>query len=177
MAASDRRLHCWHLPVLGVGCLLGVELFVLRPQWVSAQPAIDSGRSLPLVSEEQREMRLIEGMNRGIREDYRGAIVIFSELIQRYPDYAEAYFNRGIARAKLQDYQGAITDQTQALTHNPQLAEAYEARAKLYWQLGQPTQAVNNLQQAVSLFEQQGNPASASRAQAQLSNWLETDSP
>ncbi|MEY2984045.1 MAG: hypothetical protein RLZZ568_662, partial [Cyanobacteriota bacterium] len=76
-------------------------------------------------TDDYHQERLIEGMEHGMKGDYQRAIAIFSELIQRNPNDADAYFNRGIAREELHDYQGAIADQTQALTLNPQLADAY----------------------------------------------------
>jgi tetratricopeptide (TPR) repeat protein len=120
---------------------------------------------------ESREEKLIEGMDRGIKQDYRGAIAIFSELIQRYPDYADAYFNRGIARTKLQDYRGAIADQTKAVTFNPQLAEAYQARAEIYWQLGDRQKAKEDLQRAITLFKLHQNTISQHQAEQLINQW------
>lgn len=135
------------------------------------QPLIESGIILPAGSEDEREERLIDGMDHGIKADYRGAIAIFSDLIQRYPDYADAYFNRGIAREKIQDYQGAIADQTKAITINPQLAEAYQARGKLHWQLGDRRSAKQDLQTAIALFESQGNDSSYHQAKTLMNQW------
>ena len=137
----------------------------------NAQTPIDSDIFPPSTDDESQEERLIEGMNRGMKQDYRGAIAIFSELIQRYPDYADAYFNRGIAREKLQDYPGAIADQTKAIDLNPQLAEAYQARAKLYWQLGDRAKAINDLKIAITLFELQQNTVSQHQVKDLINQW------
>ncbi len=150
--------------------IVGLGLEVSGSTLSQAQSVIDNELS---PYNESREERLIEGMDQGIQKNYRGAIAIFSEVIQQYPDYADAYFNRGIARAKLQDYQGAIADQTQAIELNPQLAEAYQARAKLYWQLGDRQEARDDLQIAINLYELHQNVISQHQAEQLIKQWQE----
>ncbi|MFM1843099.1 MAG: hypothetical protein RLZZ490_1841 [Cyanobacteriota bacterium] len=160
-------------------CLSQVIIIIINAgfngfSWVeftNAQTLVDDTIVSPAPGEEYQEERLIEGMNRGMKQDYRGAIAIFSELIQRYPDYADAYFNRGIARAKIQDFRGAIADQTTAIDLNPQLAEAYEARAKLHWQLGDQQKASQDLQTAITLFELHQNSLAEIEAERLLYQW------
>ncbi len=105
----------------------------------------------------QDDERLIEGMDRGIQGDYVGAIAIFSALIQQYPTYAEAYFNRGFAKAKLQDDNGAIADYTLAIQYNTQFAEAYQERGELWKKQGKPQKARQDWQKAAQLYQQQNN--------------------
>jgi tetratricopeptide (TPR) repeat protein len=150
--------------------ILGVILFTL-PLLSWGQGTIDSDRSLPLTGDEPLEEKLIGGMDEGIKGNYRGAIAIFTELILTNPDYADAYFNRGIARAKLGDYQGAIADHTQAIALNGQLAEAYKARGKIYWQLGDRDLAIKDLETALALFQVQENSVSQWETTTQLQEW------
>jgi len=162
------------IPSLGVR--LGIGLMMMGwALWANAQTTLTQEIMRPFPQgtdlEEPLEERLIEGMNRGMKQDYRGAIAIFSELIQRYPTYADAYFNRGIARAKLQDYQGAIADQTKAIDLNPQLAEAYQRRAEIYWQLGNYSQAKDDLRTAIHLFALHQNVISQKQAEELLQQW------
>ncbi len=151
------------------GVVLGLN--IVNFAIVMAQAPSEPPRSVPVMGDDPREVRLIEGMDQGIKENYRGAIAIFTELIQRYPDYAVAYFNRGIARAKLMDFQGAIADQTQAIVYQADLAEAYQARGQVYWQLGQKSLAIADLQKALQLYQQQDNPISEQEIQQRLERW------
>ncbi|MBE9203376.1 tetratricopeptide repeat protein [Synechocystis salina LEGE 06099] len=162
------------------GCFLGRSLLTIAvvgalslvfPLPLLAQGMVDSDRSLPLMGDHPLEERLIDGMDEGIKKNYRGAIAIFTELILLDPTYADAYFNRGIARARIADYQGAIKDHSQAITLNPQLAEAYKARGKIYWQLGDQSQAIADLETALALFSAQENIVSQREAWEQLQTW------
>jgi Flp pilus assembly protein TadD len=42
--------------------------------------------------------------------DLRGAIAAYSKAIQIKPDYAEAYFNRGVVKEMKRDSNGAFRD-------------------------------------------------------------------
>lgn len=168
-----RRLFSPYLAV-SVGLQAIIVPAIALAQTESGSPLV-LPLTLPSITLEDLEARLIEGMDRGIKGDYLGAIAIFSELIRRYPDYADAYFNRGIARAKLQDYQGAIADQSQAIALKPDDAEAYQARAKVQWQLGNNTQAIADLQMAIMLFQKSHNTISQTEAETLLKYWLRAD--
>ncbi|MBD2652523.1 tetratricopeptide repeat protein [Synechocystis sp. FACHB-383] len=146
-------------------------LSLVFPLPLPAQDMVDSDRSLPLMGDHPLEERLIDGMDEGIKKNYRGAIAIFTELILLDPSYADAYFNRGIARARIADYQGAIADHSQAIALNPQLAEAYKARGKIYWQLGDQSQAMADLETALALFSAQENIVSQRETWEQLQTW------
>lgn len=122
-------------------------------------PVICGGVFWLALAPEALEERLIEGMDRGIKGDYEGAIAVFSELIEKFPQYDEAYFNRAIAWEKLQQWGRAFQDYDQALLHNPQLAEAYHQRGLLWLQWGDPGQAQRDFSRAEELYRQQGNVA------------------
>ena len=51
-----------------------------------------------------------------------------TKAIELNPNYAKAYYNRGIAKFDLQDYKGAIADYTKAIELNPNYAKAYYNR-------------------------------------------------
>ncbi|MBO1063133.1 MAG: tetratricopeptide repeat protein, partial [Aphanizomenon flos-aquae CP01] len=75
------------------------------------------------------------------------------------PNYADAYYNRGIVRNELGDKQGAIDDYNQAIKINPNYAKAYVGRGYVYYQLGDKQKAREDLQRAAQLFMAQGNTA------------------
>ncbi|ACB51628.1 hypothetical protein cce_2278 [Crocosphaera subtropica ATCC 51142] len=99
---------------------------------------------------------LIQGMEKGIKGDYQGAITLFTEVLQSDPNEVEAYYNRGIAYAKINNYQAALDDFSEGLTLNQTMPDLYIERAKVYLQIGNRTAAIADLKQAKTLLKQQG---------------------
>ncbi|MBJ7900211.1 MAG: tetratricopeptide repeat protein [Cyanobacteria bacterium RI_101] len=125
---------------------LAAILLALTPPPAIAEPRAD-----------WLEERLIEGMDLGILGDYQGAVLIFSELIQTQPDYAEAYFNRGVAWERLNRWPAALADYSRAIERDPQLAEAYHRRGRLWRQRGDRRLGQRDLRQAAELYRRQNN--------------------
>jgi len=138
------------LSVLPQNNLLHHQEF-LFPQFILSQKVI------PFNPSEEIEEQLIEGMDQGMKGDYKGAIRIFSRLIQAYPHYADAYYNRGLAKTKLGDKQGAIADYNEAIKLNINLAEAYEERGNIWLELENKSRAMQDFQKAAKLYQKQGN--------------------
>jgi tetratricopeptide (TPR) repeat protein len=63
----------------------------------------------------------------------------------------------------LGESQKAITDFNQAIRLNPNLAGAYGNRGLAYGKLGESQKAIADLQKAVTLFQQQGDTATAQK--------------
>lgn len=62
-------------------------------------------------------------------EDFTGALSDLNEAIEMKPDYAEAYFSRGLLYGKeMHKYNKAIKDFNKAIKLNPNYAEAYYNR-------------------------------------------------
>jgi tetratricopeptide (TPR) repeat protein len=125
------------------------ELF--SPQFFLSQKAIRFNPS------EEIEEQLIEGMDQGMKGDYKAAIQIFYRLIQTYPYYADAYYNRGLAKTKLGDKQGAITDYNEAIKIDTNLAEAYEERGNIWLELKNKDKAILDFKKAAELYKKQNN--------------------
>ena len=123
----------------------------LFPQFILSQ------KTMPFKPSEQIEEQLIEGMDQGMKGNYSGAIQIFSRLIQSYPNYADAYYNRGLAKTKLGDKQGAIADYNKAIEIDTNLAEAYEERGNLWLKLKDKNQAIKDFKKAAELYKKQNN--------------------
>ena len=60
------------------------------------------------------------------------AMANFNEAIQMNPNFAEAYFYRGLIYEDKKDYDKAIAEYTQAIKVNPNVLESYIARALVY---------------------------------------------
>ena len=127
---------------------------VLFPQFILSQ------KTIPFKPSEEIEEQLIEGMDQGMKGNYSGAIQIFSRLIQSYPHYADAYYNRGLAKAKLGDKKGAIADYNKAIEIDTNLAEAYEERGNLWLKLKDKNQAIKDFKKAAELYKKQKNTIS-----------------
>jgi len=64
------------------------------------------------------------------------AVEYLNNAIKLQPNYAETYYNRGVAYDKLGQYQRAIEDYNQAFRLNPDYAKAYNNRGINYLSQG-----------------------------------------
>ena len=68
---------------------------------------------------------ITEELLNSVLEDYNGAISDYTKAIEINPNYAKAYYNRGLTKRNLKDFNGAISDYTKAIEINPNYAKAY----------------------------------------------------
>ena len=78
-------------------------------------------------------------------------ISAYNRAISLAPDAAEAYNNRGNAKAVLKRYEAAIADHDQAILLNPGLAEAYSNRGTSKAELGRHDGAIADYDEAIRL--------------------------
>lgn len=83
--------------------------------------------------------------------DYVEAIVLLSQLIDRHPQNAVDYSNRGLVYFQSGQLNQAITDYNRAIQLNPQLSSAYNNRANYYAACGQLEEALIDYDQAIDL--------------------------
>jgi tetratricopeptide (TPR) repeat protein len=57
-----------------------------------------------------------------------GALQDYTEAIRLKPDYADAFYNRGVARRAKGDVDGALQDYTEAIRLKPDYADAFNNR-------------------------------------------------
>lgn len=67
--------------------------------------------------------------------NYQKAITHFTSFIQEYPNYPNAYYNRGLAKYMLGDYQGTIKDYNKAIELDPDDADSYYDRGLAKYKL------------------------------------------
>ncbi|WP_414752082.1 tetratricopeptide repeat protein [Anabaena sp. CCY 9910] len=83
--------------------------------------------------------------------NYREAIALLNQLINRHPDNAVDYNNRGLIYFQCGHTQKAIQDYNTALHLNPDLASAYNNRANYYAACGQLAAALADYDRAIDL--------------------------
>ncbi len=83
--------------------------------------------------------------------DYREAISLLSLLLQRHPENAIDYNNRGLIYYQCGERQKAICDYNTAIELNPNLASAYNNRANYYAAIGDLAAAIDDYDKALDL--------------------------
>ena len=74
-----------------------------------------------------------------------------SELIERFPDFAEAYFVRGWALSERRDFKRAIEDLTRVVELNPYHARAFALRARAHHTSRAHNAAIDDYSRAIEL--------------------------
>jgi protein O-mannosyl-transferase len=87
---------------------------------------------------------------------WKDSFTMYGDVLDKYPNLALAYDNRGSARAALKDYTGALADYNRALEIRPDLATAYVNRGYVYQKMGNYKKALEDDTLAI-----QNNPRSA----------------
>lgn len=174
LSAHRRSTPAAALVPLSAGLLLvalaGCTALELKPPSPSNGAQLAASPEAPAPSPAQ--IKAIGLSNQGVqklqKQDFKGALKDFSQLIRLQPKMLDAYLGRGLAYAGLNNPQAAIADYNRALKLEPKFAAAYLNRADEYLSLGNKKQAIADLKTAAKLFRQQGETASAEQVLAQL---------
>lgn len=81
------------------------------------------------------------------------ALEYFNVIIERQPDYAPAYFQRGYAYAQNGDYLLAISDYTAAIALDDTVADFYRALGDAHYELDNTAQALAAYERYIQLDE------------------------
>ncbi len=82
---------------------------------------------------------------------YEKAIIRYDNALQRNPDLADVYYNRGNAKEYLGDTKGAIEDYNMAIRLNPEFANTYCNRGKAKDDLGDIKEAIEDYDMTIRL--------------------------
>ncbi len=89
------------------------------------------------------DMHRFLGNLHGDRKEYRLAVRDFTRAIELTPDFAQAYYDRGLLSwRELNDPQQAVRDLTRVIELRPTRAEAWLNRAVAHQMLGNTTSAI-----------------------------------
>jgi len=115
----NSKIRIWFLPII---------LIILVSCQNSSQP--EEGKK-PRESIEKSKAAIAQfenGMKLYHKQDYLAAINKFSQAINLYPDYVEAYYYRGNSQSYLKSYRGSIADYSKAIELDPDNISLYEFR-------------------------------------------------
>jgi len=115
-----------------------------------------TAESAPTPKELSAEEYFQQGLAR-TKTDYDGKIADYSQTIRLSPQFADAYYNRGIAYKAKGDLDSALSDYSQAIRLNPQFADAYYNRGMIYDDKGDLDSALSDYHQAIRLSPQFAN--------------------
>ncbi|MBD2775755.1 serine protease [Iningainema tapete] len=121
---------------------------------LSATSGVNVGVSAPntqVVTKPLASDFYIQGGDKYLKGDFKGAIGDYTEALHLNPNYAEAYLDRGRTRYESGDKQGAISDFNQALRINPNLAIAYNNRGITSYESGDKQGAIADYNQALRI--------------------------
>jgi tetratricopeptide (TPR) repeat protein len=79
------------------------------------------------------------------------AIKIFDSALQKDPNLADAYIERGLAKSQLFRFKSAIEDFDQAITINSKSIRAYDLRSIIYKFLGEGEKAKKDIEFAIKI--------------------------
>ena len=93
-----------------------------------------------------------EGREKLTEKNYDEALKKFDKVIQKDPEYWQAYHNRGLSKQKLKDFEGSIIDFTKAieLNLNPWY-KSYENRAFSKEKLGDILGALEDYSKVIEI--------------------------
>ncbi len=95
---------------------------------------------------------LSQSAHRAIQcQQYDWALTLLNQLINRHPQRAAYYSNRGLVHLWSGHHQAALADCSRAIQLDASLDQAYNNRASCYVALGQKMKAVDDYEQAIDL--------------------------
>ncbi|OAB56119.1 hypothetical protein AY599_27880 [Leptolyngbya valderiana BDU 20041] len=108
-----------------------------------------------LVWLEHEDPQVVERMQSGMRamqrENYYLALAIYDDLVDRVPDYAEAWNKRATVHYLLGNYQQSLDDIERTLELEPRHFGALEGRGLIYGELGLEEEALQAFERALEV--------------------------
>ncbi|MFH1321421.1 MAG: tetratricopeptide repeat protein [Bacteroidota bacterium] len=83
---------------------------------------------------------------------WQNGLILWTDVVEKYPDNAIAYNNRGIAMNQLKDYHGAIRDFEKAIELKPDYPMAYYYRGCAKKEIKDYNYAIQDFTKAIELY-------------------------
>ena len=100
------------------------------------------------------------------------AIQEFDQAIALKPDYAYLYLSRGMAKIN-NDKSSALEDFNQVIRLDPSSGDGYAGRGIAYGILSNQKKATEDIQKAMTIYEQQGKTEEIKKFKENFSQFLE----
>jgi len=126
------QTQCWHRPT------------------IAPTPSEFPGRSRQIQTQSDQRLRACVKL-KAQAGDYRHAIALLTQLIDRNPTSAIDYNNRGLIYFQSGELDKALADYNTALQLNPNLDSAYNNRANYYAAIGRLEDAIADYEIALDL--------------------------
>jgi tetratricopeptide (TPR) repeat protein len=84
-------------------------------------------------------------------ENYSEAILDYTKAIEFKPEYAEAYYNRGLAYYHLKEYFKAISDYSKVIQIYQDIEQVYYNRGTVYMKLNEYSKAISDFTKAIEI--------------------------
>ena len=91
------------------------------------------------------------GRNYFLGDEYDEALKMLDRAIALVPNFAQAYYYRGLVRNKKGEYDKAIDDLSKAMAIDPVFSWTYFYRGVVYLQLGKKGKPILDMQEAARL--------------------------
>lgn len=92
-----------------------------------------------------------EGLALIMRENYKGAVVLYNKICSSDPEWMPAYYNRAIALANSGNLKDAAKDLSTVIKYHPDQCNAYFNRAIIHENMGDAGKAIKDYSQAIAL--------------------------
>ena len=109
------------------------------------------------------------------QEQYAEAIADFNETIRLKPNFADAYYNRGIAKYKLGQHESALIDFDETIRLKPNFADAYHNRGVARVSLGFYDSGIADFDKVVQINQVMDTPYKSALADYDQAIRLELD--
>jgi tetratricopeptide (TPR) repeat protein/tRNA A-37 threonylcarbamoyl transferase component Bud32 len=132
--------------------LIGGGVYIWQnPKRLSSLRLPWSKSNLP-INDTKAATLYVQGQEKYYKNDYKGAIADFTEVILLVPDYTEAYVFRGLAKNNSGDKKGAVVDYNEAIRLKPDYALAYYNRGNTKDGLEDKKGALSDYNEAIRLM-------------------------
>jgi len=91
------------------------------------------------------------GYSKQKSQDYEGAIVAYTKVLNYDSLFTTAYISRGSAYVDLKKYREAIADYSKAIQQTPRNAQAYAYRGRAYYELKDSINSLNDYNKSISI--------------------------
>lgn len=129
----------------------GVQAAVVEEKYPIEEHKIEMLRKVLASLEKERSSKLLWGFAYWFdrNKNYEDCLTFLNGFVEKEPNFAEAYNNRGNAYSELNQLETAIEDYNRAIALKPNDAEAYYNRGNAYRKLNQYAKAIEDYSKAI----------------------------